>query len=190
MANKIYTITEAAKRLNVTKRTIQRRLSKLETPIHEGAYVITEDVMRILTKSSNAEYKAATPTTPEAATMSLQALQAGEVIEQADGSIIECFSQAKYEQLEQALVERQELKIELREMQKRLDQLQQWKEDFMRYTNQRNTIEAHEKGVIASTDEVEEISHEEIIQKKLANKRLQVITNGKAKFTDWLQSLE
>ena len=180
---KTYTIKEAAKLLNVTDRAVQRRCARHGIEKKNNRYNITLPVLIEWGYKPNnvLEHK---PNTREHLN-----LQAGEVIEQEDGSIIECFTKENYSHLEQALIERNELKIELREMQKRLEQLQQWKEDFMRYTSQRNTIEAHEKGVIASTiEDIEEVQSEEILQKHLSDKRKMVLKD-KAKFSDWLSSL-
>ena len=205
MSDKTYTIGEAATRLNATKRTIQRKLRALGIPTKNGAYVITDDLMRELNATKRGKNNGATTATKEPTTELRQAatepnktehiqLEAGEVIEQEDGSIIECFSAEKYLSLEQALVERLEMKIELRELSQRLEQLQQWKNDFMRYTSERNTIEAFDKGLIQQMDK-EEVDDSNLtepdvtdIQQHIQAKRSEVI-RAKKQFTDWLKEI-
>lgn len=205
MSDKTYTIGEAATRLNATKRTIQRKLRALGIPTKNGAYVITDDLLRELNATKRGKNNGATTATKEPTTELRHAatepnksehtqLEAGEVIEQEDGSVIECFSPEKYQSLEQALVERLELKIELREVYKRLDQLQQWKDDFMRYTSERNTIEAFDKGLIKPIDK-EEVDDSNLtepdvtdIQQHLQLKRNEVI-RAKKQFSQWLKEI-
>lgn len=47
-----FSVEEAAKTLNVTKRTIQRKLKKMRTPVYKGAYVITKDVLNKITEDT------------------------------------------------------------------------------------------------------------------------------------------
>ena len=180
--NKYFTIQEAASILGVKERAVQARCSRYGLKKINGRYSIPQALIEqwggSQTHTSSAQ--------PNAQTHIYGLGQH----EQADGTYIQVFTKDEYKQFEDALIERNELKIELREMQKRLEQLQQWKEDFMRYTSQRNTIEAHEKGVIASTiEDIEEVESEEILQKHLSDKR-KIVLKDKAKFSDWLQSLE
>jgi tRNA(Ile)-lysidine synthase TilS/MesJ len=149
---KTYTINEAKDLLKVSERAVQRRCKRHGIPIKNGQYCIDLATLISWGYKTNIvpEHPDAKPNTTEHIK-----IEAGQVIEQADGSIIECFDQDKYKSLEQALIERLELKIKVRELSKRLEQLQQWKNDFMQYTNQRNTIEAFEKGVIQPIDKEE-----------------------------------
>ena len=205
MSDKTYTIGEAATRLNATKRTIQRKLRALGIPTKNGAYVITDELLRELNATKRGKNNGATTATKEPTTQLRQAatepnktehikIEAGEVIVQQDGSVLECFSAEKYQSLEQALVERLELKIELREVYKRLDQLQQWKEDFMKYTTQRNTIEAFDKGLIQQMDKDEvddsNLTEPDVtdIQQHIQAKRSEVI-RAKKQFTEWIKEM-
>ena len=188
---KTYTINQAKDLLKVSERAVQRRCKRHGIPIKNGQYCI--DLATLISwgyKTSNVpEHSDAKPNTP----VHIQ-LEAGQVIEQEDGSVLECFSKEKYQSLEQALIERLELKIELRELSQRLEQLQQWKEDFMQYTNQRNTIEAFDKGLIQQMDKDEvddsNLTEPDVtdIHQHLQAKRSEVI-RAKKQFTEWLKEI-
>ena len=188
---KTYTINQAKDLLKVSERAVQRRCKRHGIPIKNGQYCIDLATLISWGYKTNIvpEHSDAKPNKSE----HIQ-LEAGEVIVQQDESVIECFSKEKYQSLEQALVERLELKIELRELSQRLEQLQQWKEDFMKYTNQRNTIEAFDKGLIQQMDKDEvddsNLTEPDVtdIQQHIQAKRSEVI-RAKKQFTDWLKEI-
>ena len=168
-----YTIKEAANALEVTKRTIQRKCASLNVAKDNGAYIITEDVLRQMRRRTTESTDI--PNTIE------HTYGVG-LHEQEDGTMLQVFTKDEYKQFEAALIERNHLL-------KQVAELRQWKDDFIKYTNQRNTIEAHDKGIIKHLDHEEVEDHAEDIQQHLIAKRKEVIKD-KAAFSKWMENLK
>jgi hypothetical protein len=174
-----YQIAEVAKQLKTTKRTIQRKLKKLDIPQDSEGYIITDEVVRQLRPKS--------PT--ELTTTSHESVYGLGLHRQDDGTLMQVFSQDEYDKFKQMLIEHKELKS-------RVAQLQDWVERFTTYTQERNTIEAHDKGLLKhvneKTEDVEPIERMVIEKRtqKLSDKELRSLTpSEKMDFYKWISCL-
>ena len=111
-----------------------------------------------------------------------------------NGNLVQVFTEAEYKSFENALQERKHLLAQIA-------QLQDWKDSFTLYTNQRNTIEAKEKGLIDVIHEVQEVKDvvnqdtEEDLQKHISAKRKEKLNrmghpDFKSDYYGWLENLK
>lgn len=165
-----YDIGSIAKQLGVTKRTLQRKLKQNQVDKDDNGYIITDEILQKI------GYDIHRQDSDNSATY------APGLHEQTDGTLIQVFTREEYDTFKRMLIEHKQLK-------QQVAQLQDWVERFTTYTNQRNTIEAHEKGVIDREHPVEDVQD---LADQVQQKRQQIIEKmdkDKAKFGEWLKDL-
>jgi len=80
--------------------------------------------------------------------------------------------------------------IERKQLLQQVKQLQDWKDSFLRFTQERNLIEAKDKGLFKEIDDVEEaqVMDDTDIQKHLSQKRAEVIKPKVNTSEQWYRS--
>ena len=157
-------ISQVCKRLKLSKRSVQRIAKSKGIPKDLEGYIFTEDAVR--------QMRQQTPTTSRSKGRSkedvLRALELG--LHEVDGKMINVFSKEEYRSFELALIERKQLLQQVK-------QLQDWKDSFIRYTQERNALDAVSKGLIKEIEDVEDaqVMDDTDLQKHLSQKRAEVI---------------
>jgi hypothetical protein len=175
-----YAISDVAKMLKLSKRSVQRLAAKHDVPKDLEGYIFTDETVRQMRHKPGATSRS----------------NDGEVIEDLavglhrakNGNLVQVFTEDQYKKFEEALIHRKHLL-------KEIERLEQWRQDFFDYTNQRNTIEAKEKGLIQDIEnEIQDIPSEDAdIQSNLNTKRLEILnkkSNSTQEFAAWMESLK
>jgi hypothetical protein len=184
-------ISQVCKKLKLSKRSVQRiAKSKGITQDLEG-YIFTNESVRQMRQKDPATSRNKGRSKEDVLRDLEQALH-----ESDNGNLIQVFSKEEYKTFEAALIERKHLLDKVAE-------LREWKDAFTRYTNQRNIIEARDKGLINELDivEVSEVDtvlakpslDDSDLQNHLAQKRAKKVnTSGqgfKSDYYGWLKEL-
>ena len=185
-------ISQVCKKLKLSKRSVQRIAKSKGIAQDLEGYIFTNESVR--------QMRQKTPTTSRNKGRSkedvLRDLEQG-LHESDNGNLIQVFSKEEYKTFEAALIERKYLLDKVAE-------LREWKDSFTRYTNQRNIIEARDKGLINELDivEVSEVDtvlakpslDDSDLQNHLAQKRAKKVnTSGqgfKSDYYGWLENLK
>lgn len=174
MPEQYFTIQQAAQILQVKERAVQRRCKRYNVGKQAGKYMIPASM---LSEWSNGQANIENVQTNSESNMYAPGLH-----EQPDGTLMQVFTRDEYDTFKRMLIEHKQLK-------QQVQQLQDWVERFTTYTSQRNTIEAHEKGVISNKQPIEDV---EDLAATVQAKRKQIIEKidkDKAKFSEWLNDL-
>lgn len=179
-------ISQVCKRLKLSKRSVQRIAKSKGIPKDLEGYIFTEDAVRQMRQQD--------PTTSRSKGRSkedvLRGLELG--LHEVDGKMINVFSKEEYKSFELALIERKQLLQQVK-------QLQDWKDSFIRFTQERNLIEARDKGLIKDVDiEEAQVMDDTDLQKHLSQKRAEVIKpkantseqGFKTDYFGWMENLK
>ena len=175
MKIRYYSVSEAAEILGVKKRAVQARAARHKLRKRKGAYAITD---KILAKWGvvNEHYSEQTAHSESENTKRAhpENIVDGNEIglhNLPNGNKVQVFTSEEYDSFENALQERKHLLSQVAE-------LRQWKEDFIRYTQERNALDAVSKGLIKDLEDVEDaqvMDSDADLQKHLSAKRAKVI---------------
>ena len=198
MAIKIYSVAEVAEMLGVKERAVQARAARHKFRKRKGAYVFTDKTLAKW-KVGNEYQNEQTAHSKKSKSKGAQSehLINSDVVglhKAPNGNLVQVFTEAEYKSFENALQERKHLLAQIA-------QLQDWKDSFTLYTNQRNTIEAKEKGLMDVIHEVQEVKDvvnqdtEEDLQKHIAAKRKEKLNrmehpDFKSDYYGWLENLK
>ena len=174
MKIKYYSVSEVAEILGVKKRAVQARASRHKLRKRKGAYVITDKTLakwgveneHYSEQTAHSESEKTKRAHPENIVdgneIGLHILP--------NGNKVQVFTSEEYESFENALQERKYLL-------KQVAELEQWRKDFFKYTSQRATLEAKDKGLIKDLEDVEDaqVMDDTDLQKHLSQKRAEVI---------------
>ena len=159
-------ISQVCKRLKLSKRSIQRIAKSKGIQKDLEGYIFTEDAVRQMRQKESATSR----NKGRIKEGVLGDLELG--LHEVNGKMINVFSKEEYKSFELALIERKQLLQQVK-------LLQDWKDSFIRYTQERNLIEAKDKGLIKEIEEVEEdaqvMDSDADLQKHLSQKRAEVI---------------
>jgi len=200
MSIKIYSVAEVAEMLGVKERAVQARAARYKLRKRKGAYVFTDKQLAkwgVGTAQETAQ-DAHLKESKSKRAQSEHLINSNEVgLHKApNGNLVQVFTEAEYKSFEAALIERKYLLAQVA-------QLQEWKDSFTLYTNQRNTIEAKDKGLIDVIHQVQEVKDvvnqdtEEDLQKHIQAKRKEKLNriehpdfkDFKADYYTWLENL-
>ncbi len=167
-------ISQVCKKLKLSKRSVQRIAKSKGIPKDLEGYIFTEDAVR-QKESATSRNKGRSKEDV------LGDLELG--LHEVDGKMINVFSKEEYKSFELALIERKQLLQQVK-------QLQDWKDSFLRFTQERNLIEAKDKGLFKEIDDVEEaqVMDDTDIQKHLSQKRAEVIKPKVNTSEQWYRS--
>jgi len=198
MAIKIYSVAEVAEMLGVKERAVQARAARHKFRKRKGAYVFTDKILakwKVGNEYQN-EQNAHSKESKSKRAHPEHLINSDEVgLHKApNGNLVQVFTEAEYKSFEAALIERKYLLAQVA-------QLQEWKDSFTLYTNQRNTIEAKDKGLIDVIHQVQEVKDvvnqdtEEDLQKHIQAKRKEKLNriehpDFKAAFSKWMENLK
>lgn len=174
MAIKIYSVAEVAEMLGVKERAVQARAARHNFRKRKGAYVFTDKTLakwKVGNEYQN-EQTAHSKKSKSKGAQSEHLINSNEVgLHKApNGNLVQVFTEAEYKSFELALIERKQLLQQVK-------QLQDWKDSFIRYTQERNALEAKDKGLIKEIEDVEDAQVMDYtdLQKHLSQKRAEVI---------------
>ena len=182
-------ISQVCKRLKLSKRSVQRIAKSQGIPKDLEGYIFTEDAVRQMRQKESATSRNKVRNKEDV----LGDLELG--LHAVDGKMINVFSKEEYKSFELALIERKQLLQQVK-------QLQDWKDSFIRFTQERNLIEAKDKGLFKEIDDVEEaqVMDGTYIQKHLSQKRAEVIkkqnkneqvsSGFKSDYFGWMEKLK
>ena len=198
MAIKIYSVAEVAEMLGVKERAVQARAARHKFRKRKGAYVFTDKILakwKVGNEYQNEQNAHSKESKSKRAQLE-HLINSDEVgLHKApNGNLVQVFTEAEYKSFEAALIERKHLLAQVA-------QLQEWKDSFTLYTNQRNTIEAKDKGLIDVIHQVQEVKDvvnqdtEEDLQKHIQAKRKEKLNriehpDFKAAFSKWMENLK
>ena len=198
MKTRYYSVSEAAEILGVKKRAVQARAARHKLKKRKGAYAITD---KILAKWGvvNEHYSEQTAHSESENTKRAhpENIVDGNEIglhNLPNGNKVQVFTSEEYKSFELALIERKQLLQQVK-------QLQDWKDSFIRYTQERNALEARDKGLIKEIEDVEDaqvMDSDADLQKHLSQKRADVIKpkantseqGFKTDYFGWIQNLK
>jgi len=204
MARKKYSALEVAKMMGLKKRAVQARAARYGVKKENGAFVFTahflktkwgvnapSDAHKKSTAVHNAHKRAHQENLVDGNEVGLHTLP--------NGNKVQVFTESEYKSFELALIERKQLLQQVK-------QLQDWKDSFIRYTQERNALEAKDKGLIKEIDDVEDaqvMDSDTDLQQHLSTKREEVIQNKtehhkgdfqdmeyKSDYYSWLENLK
>ena len=188
MARKKYSAVEVAKMMGLKKRAVQARAARYGVKKENGAFVFTahflktkwgvnapSDAHKKSTAVHNAHKRAHQENLVDGNEVGLHTLP--------NGNKVQVFTESEYKSFELALIERKQLLQQVK-------QLQDWKDSFLRFTQERNLIEAKDKGLFKEIDDVEEaqVMDDTDIQKHLSQKRAEVIKPKVNTSEQWYRS--
>ena len=185
-------ISQVCKKLKLSKRSVQRIAKSKGIAQDLEGYIFTNESVRQMRQKDPATSRNKGRSKEDV----LRDLEQG-LHESDNGNLIQVFSKEEYKTFEAALIERKHLLDKVAE-------LREWKDAFTRYTNQRNIIEARDKGLINELDivEVSEVDpvlakpslDDSDLQNHLAQKRAKKVnTSGqgfKSDYYGWLENLK
>jgi len=182
MSKQFYSIPEAAHILGVKERAVQRRAKRYGIKKRGGRYLIPHDILTVWKgEEANTEREQDAHDTHTVYGVGMH--------HQEDGTVMQVFTQDEYDTFKRMLIEHKELKS-------RVAQLQDWVERFTTYTQERNTIEAHEKGLLKhvneNTEDVEPIERMVIEKRsqKISDKESQSLSpSDRMDFNRWMKYL-
>lgn len=199
MARKKYSALEVAKMMGLKKRAVQARAARYGVKKENGAFVFTahflktkwgvnapSDAHKKSTAVHNAHKRAHPENVVDGNEVGLHTLP--------NGNKVQVFTESEYKSFELALIERKQLLQQVK-------QLQDWKDSFIRYTQERNALEAKDKGLIKEIDDVEDaqvMDSDADLQKHLSQKRAEVIKpkvntseqGFKTDYFGWMENLK
>ena len=172
-------ISQVCKKLKLSKRSVQRIAKSKGIAQDLEGYIFTNESVRQMRQKDPATSRNKGRSKEDV----LRDLEQG-LHESDNGNLIQVFSKEQYKTFEAALIERKHLLDKVAE-------LREWKDSFTRYTNQRNIIEARDKGLINELDivAVSEVNpvlakpspDDSDIQKNVSAKRAEKLRQTKAK---------
>jgi hypothetical protein len=185
-------ISQVCKKLKLSKRSVQRIAKSKGIAQDLEGYIFTNESVRQMRQKDPATSRNKGRSKEDV----LRDLEQG-LHESDNGNLIQVFSKEEYKTFESALIERKHLLDKVAE-------LREWKDSFTRYTNQRNIIEARDKGLINEldivevSDVVEDLEQTSLddsdLQNHLAQKRAKKVnTSGqgfKSDYYGWLENLK
>ena len=205
MARKKYSALEVAKMMGLKKRAVQARAARYGVKKENGAFVFTahflktkwgvnvpSDAHKKSTAVHNAHKRAHPENVVDGNEIGLHNLP--------NGNKVQVFTAEEYRSFELALIERKQLLQQVK-------QLQDWKDSFIRYTQERNALDAVSKGLIKEIEDVEDAQvmddTDTDLQQHLSAKREEVIQNKtehhkgdvqdmeyKSDYYSWLKNLK
>ena len=196
MARKKYSALEVAKMMGLKKRAVQARAARYGVKKQNGAFIFTAHFLTTkwgVDVPSDAHKKSTAVHNAHKSAHQEHLIDSNEVglHKSPSGNLVQVFTESEYKSFENALQERKHLLSQVAE-------LRQWKEDFIRYTQERNALDAVSKGLIKDIEDVEEaqvVDSDADLQHHLSQKRAEVIkpkVNGQGYKTDyftWLENL-
>lgn len=176
MGRKKYSALEVAKMMGLKKRAVQARAARYGVKKQNGAFVFTAHFLKTkwgVNAPSDAHKKSTTVHNAHKRAHPENIVDGNEVGLHTlpNGNKVQVFTDSEYKSFELALIERKQLLQQVK-------QLQDWKDSFIRYTQERNALEARDKGLIKDIDvDVEEaqVMDDTDLQKHLSQKRAEVI---------------
>ena len=199
MARKKYSALEVAKMMGLKKRAVQARAARYGVKKQNGAFIFTAHFLKTkwgVNAPSDAHKKSTTVHNAHKRAHPENIVDGNEVGLHTlpNGNKVQVFTDSEYKSFELALIERKQLLQQVK-------QLQDWKDSFIRYTQERNALEAKDKGLIKDIDvDVEEaqVMDDTDLQKHLSQKRAEVIKpkantseqGFKTDYFGWIQNLK